>query len=212
MLRHAESVSNADSELAALPDAEGDRLTERCREQALSAAEVLPRRGVTKVLTSPLGRAVETALPIGERLGLAPIVLDYAHELRESVGYGLLDAEQQRLRRWSERMHKHRHDPDHSVEGSESFNEVLTRVRRLKAELEELGAGQVPLLVSHGILLRFFMFDSILGDAFGPALTRRMWHLRTVNCGLSVFECGERWHPADPETPGWTCLGWMEPL
>jgi ribonuclease H / adenosylcobalamin/alpha-ribazole phosphatase len=212
MLRHAESVSNADPELAALPHAEGDRLTERGREQARGAAEALRDRGVTKLLTSPLRRAVETAAPIGELLGLAPVELDYAYELRESAGYGNFDAEQQRLRRWSERMYEHRDDPDHSADGSESFSEALARVRRLKTELQELGPAEVPLLVAHGILLRFFMFDSLLGDAFGPALTRRMWHLRSVNCGLSVFECGERWHPADPETAGWTCIGWMEAL
>jgi hypothetical protein len=30
-----------------------------------------------------------------------------------------------------------------------------------------------------------------------------------LNCGVSIFEHGERWHPVDAETPGWTCLSWM---
>jgi broad specificity phosphatase PhoE len=170
----------------------------------------LRKQKVTKLLHSPLRRAAETSEPIGEELGLEPIELDYVHELRESVGYGKLDAEEQRLHRWSERMYEHRDDPDYSTDGSESFNDVLARVRRLKAELETTAAGETPLLVTHGIFLRFFFFDSLLGDAFGPRLAKRMWHLRSVNCGLSAFECGERWHPMDAETPGWTCLTWME--
>ncbi|MET0306606.1 MAG: histidine phosphatase family protein [Solirubrobacterales bacterium] len=210
MLRHGESVSNADPQLAALPQAEGDRLTERGMEEARAAAAAMRQRGVTKLLHSPLRRAAETAKPIGELLGLEPIELDYVHELREPVGYGHLDAEQQRLQRWSERMHEHRDDPDYSSGGSESFNDVLARVRHLKGELETTIRGEVPLLVTHGIFLRFFLFDSLLGDAFGPGLSKRMWHLRSVNCGLSVFESGERWHPMDAETPGWTCLAWME--
>ena len=209
-LRHGESVSNADPKLAALPQAAGDRLTERGVEEARAAAEGLRQRGATRLLHSPLRRAAETAEQIGERLGLEPIELNYVHELREPTGYGQLDAEQQKLRRWSERMYEHRDDPDHSSEGSESFNDVVSRVRQLKAELQTTTEGEVPLLVTHGIFLRFFLFDSLLGDAFGPGLAKRMWHLRTVNCGLSVFECGERWHPMDAETPGWTCLKWME--
>jgi broad specificity phosphatase PhoE len=210
MLRHGESASNADPQLAALPQSEGDRLTERGKEQARAAAAGLQRLGVTRLLHSPLRRAAETAQPIGERLGLEPIELDYVHELRETTGYGDLDAEQQRLRRWSERMYEHRDDPDYCSEGSESFNDVLARVSQLKGDLETTTHGEVPLLVTHGIFLRFFLFDSLLGDAFGPGLAKRMWHLRSVNCGLSTFECGERWHPMDAETPGWTCLTWME--
>jgi broad specificity phosphatase PhoE len=151
-------------------------------------------------------------MPIGESLGLEPVELDYIHELREPAGYGHLDAEQQRLRRWSERMYEHRDDPDHSEDGSESFNDVLARVRRLKTELEALPPGELPLLVTHGIFLRFFLLESLLGDAFWPGLAKRMWHLRSLNCGLSVFESGERWHPSDAETTGWTCLTWMQPL
>jgi broad specificity phosphatase PhoE len=210
MLRHGESVSNADPQLAALPQSEGDKLTERGRREARAAAQALREREVTKLLHSPLRRAAETAEPIGEALELEPVELDYVHELRESDGYGHLDAEQQKLQRWSERMYEHRDDPDYRSGGSESFSDVLARVRRLKQELEAMPAGEVPLLVTHGIFKRFFFFDSLLGDAFGPGLARRMWHLRSVNCGLSVFESGERWHATDAETPGWTCLTWME--
>jgi broad specificity phosphatase PhoE len=210
LLRHGESVSNAEPNVAALPEAEGDRLSELGREQADAAAAGLADLGLTRIYVSPMRRAAETAAPVASRLGLEPRELSYIHELREAAGYGELDAEGQRLRRWSERMWEHRDDRGHSAGGSESFDDVLARVRRLKAELEALPDGERPLIVSHGIFIRFFCFDSLLGEAFGPHLARRLWHLRSVNCGLSVFERGERWHPVDPETPGWTCLSWME--
>ena len=38
---------------------------------------------------------------------------------------------------------------------------------------------------------------------------KRLWQARSLNCGLSIFEQGERWHPADPEIPGWSCITWM---
>jgi broad specificity phosphatase PhoE len=211
-LRHGESVSNADPRLATLPGADGDRLTDHGRAEAEAAAEGLRRRGLTKLLHSPPRRAAETADRIGRQLGLEPVELDCAHEVREPAGYDQLDAEQQRLQRWSERMYEHRDDPDFSRAGSESFNDVLARVRRLEGELDETTEGEVPLLVTHGIFLRFLLFDSLLVDAFVPGLAKRMWHLRTVNCGLSVFEKGERGHPVDADTPGWVCLTWMQRL
>ena len=78
-----------------------------------------------------------------------------------------------------------------------------------KARLEAGDPDQVVLAVSHGIFQRFFLFDSILGDGFGPSITRRLWQIRTVNCGVSVFELDPPRHPLDPPVEGWLCLNWM---
>jgi broad specificity phosphatase PhoE len=209
LLRHGESVSNADPQAIALPAESGDRLSERGREQAHAAAAGLKGAGVTRLLSSPMRRATETAEPLGKALELPITVLPYVHELRETTGYGELSPEEQKLRRWSARMSAHPDDPDHADEGAESFNDVLGRVRRLKAELESQPAEARALIVTHGIFSRFFFFDSLLGGEFEPRLVPRLWNLRTRNCGLSVFEHGERWHPADVETPDWTCITWM---
>jgi broad specificity phosphatase PhoE len=175
LLRHAESAHNAHTGAEALADEQGDRLTERGREQARAAARGLSGVGATRLLHSPMRRAVETAVPIGEALGLEPLELPYVHEL-----------------------------------GLETFEQAIARVRRLKAELEALAADERPLLVSHGILIRFFLLDSVLGDAFAPELAGRIWHLHSHNCGLSSFEPGGARDPSGGETPGWTCLSWME--
>ena len=209
LLRHGESVSNADPKAVALPDEIGDRLSERGRGQARAAAQSLKGAGITRLLSSPMRRAAETAEPLSEALELPVTVLPYVHELRGVAGYGELSPEEQKLRRWSVRMAAHPDDPDHSVDEAESFNQILARVRRLKAELESQPSGERTLIVTHGIFARFFFFDSILGDEFKPRMAPQLWNLRSHNCGLSVFERGERWHPADVETPGWTCITWM---
>jgi broad specificity phosphatase PhoE len=208
-VRHGESVSNAHPELAALPLEEGDRLTDLGRSQSLAAGEALAALEPTALLSSPMGRARETAQLIGERLGMAVQELPYIHELRESRDYASMSPEEQKLRRWSVWMAEHGDDPDFSWHGGESFDEVRGRAQRLKDELWRDFSGQRPLIVTHGLFLRFFLFDSLLGDVFTPALAPRLWRVRSVNCGVSVFEQGERWHPADADTPGWTCVTWM---
>jgi broad specificity phosphatase PhoE len=209
LLRHGESVSNAHPRAAALPEAEGDRLTEEGRKQAEAAARWLAELELDALLTSPMGRARETAEVIAARTRLPVEVDEGIHELRESSEFYGLPPEEQKLRRWSVWMGEHGHDPDWAPPGGESFSAVLGRVRRFKARLEQRGQEETVLAVSHGIFARFFLIDSLLGERFRAADVHRLWHLRTVNCGLSAFAPARRYHPADPDLEGWTCLTWM---
>ncbi|HLM30049.1 MAG TPA: histidine phosphatase family protein [Solirubrobacterales bacterium] len=209
-LRHAESVSNADPEAVGLPEAEGDRLTKRGHRQALAVARALRESGATRLLVSPMGRAQETAKPIAKALDLEIETHPGIHELREADDFLELPPEEQKLKRWSERMAESAADPDSAPEGAESFNDVLGRVRSFKADLENSEPEAVVLAISHGIFGRFFLIDSLIGELFRASEVGRLWQLRTANCGLSVFEHGERRHPADPEMEGWVCASWMQ--
>jgi broad specificity phosphatase PhoE len=209
LLRHGESVSNADPEAVALPEAEGDRLTPRGREQAEAAARWLARLEIDALVSSPMGRARETAEAIAARTGLEIEIDDEIHELRESSDFLDLPPEEQKLRRWSVWMEAHGDDPDWAPPGGESFNVVVGRVRRFKARLDARDPESTVLAVSHGIFARFFLVHSLLEERFRASDSRRLWQLRTVNCGLSDFEPARRRHPADPELEGWTCLSWM---
>jgi probable phosphoglycerate mutase len=210
LVRHGQSVSNADPAAASLPAEVGDRLTELGRRQAAALTEALVGQGATRLLTSPMRRARETAAVINETLGLPLAELPYVHELRESDDYQRISPEEQKLRRWSVRMAEHPDDPDHAPGGAESFNDVLGRVTRLKRELERLGSeGERPLVITHGLFLRFFLAHSLLGDEFAPRHTPLLWQMRTLNCSISLFEQGERWHPVDPEIRDWSCITWM---
>ncbi len=175
LLRHAESAHNAHTGSEPLSDELGDRLTARGVKQAHIAGTGLAGFGVTRLLSSPMRRASETAAALGLALGLAPEELPYAHEL-----------------------------------GLETFEEAVARVWRLKADLEGVLANERPLIVSHGIFIRFFLLDSLLAEEFTPSMAARIWHLRSYNCGLSAFEPGPARDLVGGETPGWSCLSWME--
>jgi broad specificity phosphatase PhoE len=98
----------------------------------------------------------------------------------------------------------------HELAPGEEFERVVARVRRLKAELEAAPDGELPLLVSHGIFIRFFLFDSVFGEEFVASMAGQVWQLGSHNCGLSVFARGESRYPSGEGIPGWTCLSWMQ--
>jgi broad specificity phosphatase PhoE len=81
LLRHGESVHNADRSGEPAAHSAGDRLTEKGREQAQAAGAGLRELGVTRLLSSPLRRARETAQAVGEALGLEAEEIDYTGEL-----------------------------------------------------------------------------------------------------------------------------------
>jgi ribonuclease H / adenosylcobalamin/alpha-ribazole phosphatase len=209
-VRHGESASNAAQGAMALPGNEGDRLTERGFEQAREVAERLGVAGATRVLTSPLRRARETAEVIAERLGLPVTEVEELRELRESDGFGELSLEDQRLRRWSVWMAEHGDDPDHSYRGGESFNEITARVRGLQDRLLA-DAVESTIAVSHGIFLRFFLMEALFGGEFRAAQVRRLWQLGSINCGVCGFEHRPPSLESNYATDPWRCLSWMAP-
>lgn len=211
-LRHGESVSNASPDVVALPEEEGDRLSELGERQARAAAELVAGRlGIERIVCSPMRRARQTAAPIAELTGLEPEIWEWTHELREPAGYSGLPADEQQLQRWSNRMLANAGDPDHAPAGGESFNELLGRVRRTQERLVTDGVDRT-LLVGHGIFLRFAFALAVLGDGFTPQITDRLWRIGSLNCGLSTFQHtndGASLNPADID--GWRCVSWMAP-
>jgi broad specificity phosphatase PhoE len=210
-VRHGESVSNADAERLALPEHEGDRLTENGRAQARTVARTLAGSDATALLSSPMSRAAETAAEISAVVGLAVETNPLIHELREADGYGELELDGQRAERWSTRMAARADDPGFASDGAESFADVVGRVHGFKRELAEREGEGPVIAVSHGIFQRFFLVDSLLAESFTPAAVERLWQLRTINCGISVFTLGEKSRAIDPDVSDWACLSWMAP-
>lgn len=87
LLRHGESVHNAARSGEPAPHSDGDRLTEKGVEQAHAAGAGLSDLGVTKLLSSPLRRARETAQAVGEALGLDAEEIEYTHELTSGESF-----------------------------------------------------------------------------------------------------------------------------
>jgi probable phosphoglycerate mutase len=214
LLRHGESVSNAATGVVALPEAEGDRLSPLGERQAEAAGARLASMGLAigRVVSSPMGRAQQTAAAVAGALGLEVETWDDIHELREPESYYALGEEEQQRARWSNRMREHSDDPSHAPDGGESFADLLERV---EGALERLLAEDADetLLVGHGIFARFTFARTVLGDAFGPAMIDRLWRIGSLNCGLSTFEhvrSEGSLNPADID--GWRCVTWMAPL
>ena len=87
LLRHGESVHNANRSGEPIPHSDGDRLTEKGLEQAHAAGAGLRELGVTRLLSSPLRRARETAQAVGEALELGAEEIDYVGELTSGESF-----------------------------------------------------------------------------------------------------------------------------
>lgn len=211
-LRHGESRSNAAVGVVALPEDEGDRLSDRGKLQAEAAAEHVAGLGIARLVASPMGRAQETAAPIATATGVEIETWDWIHELREPPAYYSMSGSEQQRHRWSNRMLENADDPSHSPGGGESFADLLGRVDRTRERLIADGVDRT-LVVGHGIFLRFTFVSTLLGDGFTPHLIDRLWRIGSLNCGLSTFDHladeGSE-NPADVE--GWRCVSWMSPI
>jgi broad specificity phosphatase PhoE len=209
-LRHGESLSNAAPHALALPEDEGDRLSERGEEQAELAAERIDDLGISRIVCSPLGRARQTAIAVAKRTGFEPEIWDWTHELREPSDYAHLTRGEQERQRWSNRMSQN-DDPEFMPGDGESFADLLRRVERTR---ERLVADDVDhtLLVGHGIFCRFMFALTLFGDEFSPRHAAWLWRIGSLNCGLSTFDHVVGSGSEDPaDIRGWRCVTWMAP-
>ncbi|MFL5898429.1 MAG: histidine phosphatase family protein [Solirubrobacterales bacterium] len=97
-LRHGESVHNAARGGEPVPGSDGDRLTQLGLEQAHAAGTGLREHGITRLLSSPLRRARETAQAVGEALGLESEEVDYVGELNSGETFEQAVARVRRLK------------------------------------------------------------------------------------------------------------------
>jgi len=76
------------------PDYPNNTITEHGHEEAKALAQRLAAEGLTRIYTSPLGRAVDTARYTAEATGIEPVVEDWTCEIRipavEQGDYGKL--------------------------------------------------------------------------------------------------------------------------
>jgi broad specificity phosphatase PhoE len=86
-LRHGESAHNAHTGEEPLSEERGDLLTERGREQAIAAGAALRGAGVTRLLSSPMRRATETAEAVGAALEMDAEPVPYAHEFHAGESF-----------------------------------------------------------------------------------------------------------------------------
>jgi ribonuclease H / adenosylcobalamin/alpha-ribazole phosphatase len=185
LVRHGQALSNLDR-APDLPAEQLDHLTDRGRAQARTAGRALTGRGIAELLTSPAGRARETAAEIASTLGDA---LDGASGLRPRVETRLrpLDLGEKadgRALDWDDRIASWEAGHDPSPPGGESMEQMSARVADLVASLTREGAPGSVVLVAHGEVIA-----SYLGRLRGTPPAKR-YPPGLANASITVVDVG----------------------
>lgn len=177
LIRHGQSLGNAEGRFGghtATP------LSERGRAQAAATARALAAENVTAIYSSDLPRAVETATPLADALGLE---INRAESFRER-GVGRMEGltfEEAAARFPAEYAALLRRDFEHVLDGGESYRQMLDRSARALDAAVAANPGGTLAVFSHtgtiGILTLHLM-----GALDAPEL-RPVW-IKTSNCGV----------------------------
>lgn len=150
VLRHGQTDWNVQARLQGSTDIP---LNETGRRQARVAAELLGGLGITRIVTSPLSRALETARIVGEPLGLEPDTDARLIERNFGLFEGLTIDE---VRRERTEMRAHMNpiadiDGKHYPDNAEPLGDVIDRVY---ACVNDYRFDDTCLFVCHGIPFR----------------------------------------------------------
>lgn len=179
LTRHGETEWNTQGRTQGAQDIP---LTIRGIKQAERLRDRLKDNGIIKIYTSTLSRAFDTAMSVGQGLGITP---EAVFALRE-VGFGCWEGMTRteieakypgQLRLW-------RDDHDFRPDFGESINMVLDRVKGFIKTLQKdatLAQGNIA-IVSHSLINRILLLELA-----GISL-EYLWHFRQDNSGINIIE------------------------
>lgn len=145
-------------------------------QQVSKAADKLSEMNWDLVLTSPLGRARQTAEILANKLGVSEVITqELLLERAFGVGEGMLYDE------WS---NKYAHLDE--IPGAESTAEITARAERVLAHLGQEFEGKKVLAVSHGALIRFVLQVVTNGEI--PPKGERL-----ENASLNIVKKIDKW-------------------
>lgn len=158
LVRHGEADANRDGRIGGWSPTP---LTELGRRQAERAAAELARRAPTRLVTSDLPRARQTAEPIALATGLAPELEPGLRERSLGVldGLSFAEARDRHPALWQRMTAR---DPDAVPEGGETADAVHGRVATAIARLVHDHAGERIAVVTHGLAL-YHVFTHVCG-------------------------------------------------
>lgn len=147
-VRHGESEANILEVISNRGCKHG--LTEVGRRQAATLGARLQGTGATRIWTSPLLRAVETAEILSEALGVETEVTDALREFDCGIAESRADAEAWQLHRQVMDAWLQRGDLEARIPGGESFADMRDRFVPFVGRLREGDNSGSQILVGHG--------------------------------------------------------------
>ena len=153
--------------------------------QAEQLIERLADETVAAVYSSPLVRALDSALPLARKLGLEPVIVPGLREIDFGELEGLTPVELEE--RYPEYL-PWTDDPAGVVfPDGESVADVQRRAHAAIREIVAAHPGETAVVVSHGVTLRI-----VLADALRMPLGA-LFRLELSHCGISIIDWfGER--------------------
>ena len=194
LVRHGEASSNRDGMIGGWSPAP---LTELGQRQAERAAAELARRAPTRLVTSDLARARQTAAPIAAATGLEPVLEPGLRERSLGVLDGLPfdEARQRHPELWQRMIAR---EADAVPEGGETADVVYRRVTAAIDRLVRDHAGERIAIVTHGLAL-YHAFAYVCGLG-SPAQPLPVFVL-VDNASITHVE--HRAHPGPPPGDRW---------
>ena len=181
LIRHGQSEGNAERRFGghtATP------LSPRGRRQAQATARALKDEELTAIYSSDLARAVETAQPLANLIGLAVNSTTAFRERSVGVMEGLTfeNAAQQHPEQYAALL---RRDFEHVLTGGESYRQLLDRAwQKLDEIIEENKGGKLAVFSHTGTICILALH--LMGALDAPEL-KPVW-ITSANCGVTRFE------------------------
>lgn len=176
LIRHGQALSNLDPE-PDLPPEKLDALTPLGQAQSRNAAAALAKAGVKAVVSSPAGRARETAALFGSALGASSVAVE--PRLRPlDLGRGPDGAPLD----WDQRIADWEAGRDPEPPGGESLATVGRRVAEAFRALTATHAGRSVVAVAHSEVVLAFLATV---DGVAP---HTVWPPRIPNASVTVVE------------------------
>jgi len=146
LIRHGETDWNRERRFQGQTDID---LNTAGHQQAQRLADALAGERIDHLYSSDLRRALQTAQPTAQRLGLTPVTDPGLREQHFGPFEGLLASEvPHRLPEvWAQWV---RHDPHYEPEGGESLHRFFERVLATLRRIAAAHRGQTLMVVTHG--------------------------------------------------------------
>jgi len=161
--RHGESQANILKEIS--NRGLKHPLTPTGRKQAAELANILGDQGVTHIYSSPVLRAIETAVILAERLGVEYDVVEGLREYDVGDMEGRRDAQAWQAMEELGKTWLYQQQYDERIPGGESFNDLRKRfLPFIEGLIQEYGSGEAHLVcVAHGGTY-WMMLPLVLGN------------------------------------------------